>query len=268
MKCEEIESLIVEYLDNKLDKDLVTSIEKHLETCESCLDALKETQQLLQLMSREEMTQPDDSLRINFYHMLHSEIRKVKEGKSNKDLIVTARWYEKGIYRIAAGVALLIAGTFMGMILNQGIFNSGESKELSQLRSEVNTLRKTTMFTMLRDQSSSNRIQAVDYANDISSPDENIIEALVRTLNNDNNVNVRMAAAYAMAKFGNEQAVRDSLVASLSSQKDPILQVTLINILVELREKRALKPIEQIISNDKTMKEVRSVAETGARLLI
>lgn len=268
MKCEEIESLMVEYLDNKLEKDRVTSIEKHLETCEGCLDALKETQQLLQLMSREEMNQPDESLRINFYHMLHSEIRKVKEGDSSKNFIVAAGWYEKGIYRIAAGIALLLAGTFLGMILNRGLFNSGESKELGQLKSEVNSLRKTAMFTMLRDESSSNRIQAVDYANDISSPDENIVEALVKTLNNDNNVNVRMAAAYALAKFGNEQAVRDSLVASLSLQKEPILQVTLINILVELREKNALKPIEQIISNDKTMKEVRNVAETGAKLLI
>ncbi|MDP4223620.1 MAG: HEAT repeat domain-containing protein [Bacteroidota bacterium] len=268
MKCEEVESLMIEYLDNKLDKDQISAIEKHLETCESCLDSLKETQQLLQLMSRDTAAQPDESLRINFYHMLHSEIRKEKENRGSMAGIITVRWYEKNIYRIAAGIALLIAGTFLGMLLYHGIFNSGQTKELSQLRSEVITLKKTAMFTMLKDESSSNRIQAVDYANGISSPDKNIIDALVKTLNNDKNVNVRMAAAYALAKFGNEQSVRDSLVVSLSLQNDPILQVTLINILVELREKGALKPIEQIISNDKTMKEVKSVAENGVKLLI
>jgi hypothetical protein len=77
-----------------------------------------------------------------------------------------------------------------------------------------------------------------------------------------------MAAAYALTKFTGIQSVRDSLVKSLSIQTDPIVQVTLINILVELKEKSALKPIEQIISSDKTIKEVKKVAENGVKLLI
>ncbi len=268
MKCEEVEALMIDYLDNKLDPEQVGKIEKHLENCEKCLDELKDTQSILQLISGQEMVKPDDSLRINFYHMLHGEIRRNEEKKAEPVIPASVHWYDRNVFRIAAAIALLITGTFLGMLIYSGISNSGQAKELSQLKSEVTELRKTAMFTMLKDGSSSSRLQAVDYANGIDAPDQDIINALVKTLNNDKNVNVRMAAAYALAKFTGVQSVRDSLVKSLSIQNDPILQVSLINILVELREKSALKPIEQIISSDKTMEEVKKVAENGVKLLI
>jgi hypothetical protein len=77
-----------------------------------------------------------------------------------------------------------------------------------------------------------------------------------------------MAAAYALSKFANKRAVCDSLVNSLSLQSDPILQVTLINILAERKEKSAFVPIQRIIANKSTLKEVRAVAENSLRVLI
>lgn len=146
--------------------------------------------------------------------------------------------------------------------------DSYASNELKQLHREVSDLKKATMFTMLRGESSSDRIQAVSYASDIGKADENVIGVLVKTLNNDKNVNVRMAAAYALSKFADQRAVSDSLVKSLSLQTDPILQVTLINILAERKEKSAFRPIQEIIANRSTLKEVRAVAENSLRVLI
>jgi HEAT repeat protein len=121
---------------------------------------------------------------------------------------------------------------------------------------------------MLKDESSSNRIQAVSYVDELDKADENVIQVLIKTLNYDKNVNVRMAAAYALSKFSDQRAVCDSLVRSLSLQSDPILQVTLINILAERKEKSALRPIQEIIANKSTLKEVRDVAENSLRVLI
>jgi len=140
--------------------------------------------------------------------------------------------------------------------------------ELKQLHSEISDLKKATMFTMLKEESSSDRIQAVSYVADLDTPDENVIEVLVKTLNHDKNVNVRMAAAYALSKFAGQRAVCDSLVRSLEIQIDPIIQVTLINILMERKEKSALIPIQKIIANKSTLKEVRAVAENSLRVLI
>ena len=41
MKCEEVEKLMIDYLDNNLEEDIRLEIEKHIETCENCLDEFK-----------------------------------------------------------------------------------------------------------------------------------------------------------------------------------------------------------------------------------
>jgi hypothetical protein len=268
MKCEEVELRMIDYLDKNLDESISLDIDKHLETCEKCIDDLRDIQQVLNLIAKEEIVVPDGALRINFYHMLQNEIKKDTE----QDIISGTKpfnpWYTKSIYRFAAGVALLICGTFIGLLFNSGLNNSSASNELKQLHSEISDLKKATMFSMLKEESSSDRIQAVRYVDDLEKPDQNVIEVLVKTLNNDKNVNVRMAAAYALSKFADQRQVVDSLVKSLSQQREPILQVTLINILAERREKSALKPIQEIIANRSTMKEVRNVAQNSLRVLI
>jgi hypothetical protein len=268
MKCEEVEAAMMDYLDYSLNADIRQQIEKHLETCERCLDELKDSQEIMKLMSKEEMVKPDGSLRINFYHMLHTEIKKTKGWREESFQGASVSWYMRSQYRIAAGFALLICGVFLGVFIHTGIKNSDEAKELSQLHSEVNALKKTAMFTMLKGESSSDRIKAVNYADELNTPDDNVIDVLVKTLNQDKNVNVRMAAAYALAKFADQRSVSDSMVKSLSNQTDPILQVTLINILVEKKEKSAIKPIQQIITDKSTLKEVKAVAEKGVKLLL
>lgn len=268
MKCEEVEKLMIDYLDKSLEENIRLEIEKHIETCENCLEDLRDNQQVLKLLSKDEMVKPEDSLRINFYHMLHSQIKKTEENKTSSFQIPFNPWYNQGRYRIAAGIALLICGTFIGIFIHAGLNNSYAANELKQLHSEISDLKKATMFTMLKEESSSDRIQAVRYVEDLDNPDQNVIEVLIKTLNNDKNVNVRMAAAYALSKFADRRAVCDSLVKSLSIQSDPILQVTLINILVERKEKSALRPIQEIIANKSTLKEVRAVAENSLRVLI
>lgn len=266
MKCEEVEKLMIDYLDGIIGDDMKKDIEKHLESCERCLDELNESQKVLRLVSNEETVLPDDALRINFYHMLHSEIRKSEPAPLAKKS--TIPWYSRATYRVAAGVALLICGTFIGLFIRNGITSSGNSAELQQLQAEVSNLKKASMFTMLKEESSSDRIQAVSYAGDLEKADQNVINVLVETLNNDKNVNVRMAAAYALSKFANQRDVSDSLVKSLSQQTEPIIQVTLINILAERKEKSAFGPVQKIISNRSTLKEVRDVAENSLHALI
>jgi hypothetical protein len=268
MKCDEVEEVIIDYLDNELDAGRKMEIEKHLETCEHCLEEMMEIQKVLNSISYDEMKNPDESLRINFYHMLHEEITKYKNMTSSSFLQHPVPWYNRNLFRIAAGFALLVCGTFIGAMINSGLRNKLQANELSQLQTEVSSLKRAAMFTMLRDESSSYRLQAVNYADELKAPDDNVIEALVETLNKDKNVNVRLAAAYALSKFADQKPVCDSLVKSLSLQNDPIIQVTLINILVERQEKSAIRPIQQIISDEGTMKEVKDVAQNGVRKLL
>jgi hypothetical protein len=268
MKCDEVEAKIIDYLDNNLSDYERLEIEEHIEKCEKCFDEINESQKILSSIAKDKIIAPDDSLKINFYYMLHGEIKKKENEVVSIKTIPSVNILKNRMIRVAAGVALLIAGALSGTLITAGIRNSEAKNDIAQLRSEVDLLKRTAMFTMLKEESSSFRIQAVNYADDLKNPDDNVIGVLFNTLNHDKNVNVRMAAAYALAKFADQKAVSDSLVKSLSIQVDPILQVTLINILVEKKDKGAIEPMQKIIGNSGTLKEVKDVAERGLKTLL
>src|SRR5258708_20150076 len=105
------------------------------------------------------------------------------------------------------------------------------------------------------------------YTEEIRNNEQGIINGLVGTLNHDKNVNVRLAFLYSLARFPNNAALRDSLVRSLGMQTEPIVQIVLINLLTEMKEVKAIQPIRDIISDKKTLPDVKTIAEKGLRTL-
>jgi hypothetical protein len=268
MKCKDVESYMIDYLDNHLEKNQREEIEKHLEGCERCLDMIKDFKQILNTIESSEQEQPDESLRLNFYHMLHGEVNKLHHKKTRLYSAEGTKYMSKHFLRFAAGIALLIAGTFLGMFLNSALKRGDNKVQLTELKTEVQSMKELVILSMLKEESPSQRIQAVGYADEIQAPDKKVIEALITTLNRDKNVNVRLAAAYSLARYANRQSVSDSLVESLSKQTEPIIQVVLINILVEKRVNSAVKPIRKIISDENTLKDVKEVAQKGIEVLL
>lgn len=267
IKCEEVELAMIDYLDNSLNAEQKDRIEKHLAICERCMDTIKDLQHILDTVDATELEQPDESLRVNFYHMLQSEVNKYTLEES-KPAVSFLKNTTPRVLRMAAGIALLITGTLIGVILTSIISRERNNYQLSELQGEVQNMKEIVMLSMLKAESSSQRIQAVGYAEELNTPDNTVLNALTETLNKDKNVNVRLAAAYSLAKYADRQSVKDSLVASLSKQTDPIIQVVLINILVDENEPSAVKPLQQIISNEETLKDVKDLAEKGINVLL
>jgi len=267
MKCEEVESMMVDYLDNLIDTEQKEAVEKHLETCERCLDQLKDFQEILNKVDSEKMELPDESLRINFYHMLHGEMNKLQMERNKPVTGISASLRHLPLLKIAAGFALFIAGAVIsGLIFSR--YDGRNDTELTELKTEMQNMKEIVMLNMLKEESPSQRIQAVNYTDELTEPDSQVLDALATTLNKDRNVNVRIAAAYSLARFSNKQQVRDTLLASLEKQTEPIIQVILMNILVEMKEARAVQPMQQIISDDKSLQEVKDVAQKGVNTLL
>ena len=266
MKCEEFDGLMVDYLDRKLGQEKVQEIEKHLATCERCLSDLLETQKVLKALKEEPLETPPDSLRINFYHMLHGEINRREY--QNRIIPVAVPWYNRLSFRIAAGIGIFVIGAFLGIYTGKSGGSKATAQQIHELQNDVTDLRKAAMFSLLKEESSSYRIQGINYVEEMNYPDDNVIAALFRTLNNDKSSNVRLAALYALGKFSYQKSVTDSLVSSLAMQTDPLLQITLINMLVDRREKSAVRLMKQIIDNKGTMTEVKTAAEKGVRQLM
>jgi hypothetical protein len=200
--------------------------------------------------------------------MLHGEVNKqaIQGQKQTLSPIPIHRSFP-GL-KIAAAIALLLAGTFIGLTLHFVLNRQHEGEQVASLKTEMQSMKELMMLNMLKQESPSQRIQAVNYTDDIQAPDVKVLDALTETLNHDRNINVRMAAAYSLAKYADRKSVRDSLVASLSQQTEPIIQIVLMNILVEKKESSAIKPIQKIMSDEKAMKEVKEVAQKGLKVLL
>jgi hypothetical protein len=268
MKCEEAERWLMDYLDQSLDEDQKGELEKHLAICERCRDEVSDFRQIIDPIDSSSMEMPEESLRINFYHMLHAEINKQALEETRPGKSAQPFFSSKVMIRLAASVALLLAGSFIGYFIQSAASHRKSESRISELSNEVHSMKKLMMLAMLKEESPSDRIQAVNYTDDIPSPDAGVLEALTKTLNHDRNVNVRMAAAYSLARYADRQSVRDSLVASLSQQTEPIIQVVLMNILVEKKESNAIQPMQRIVRDDKTLKEVKDVAAKGLKVLL
>jgi HEAT repeat protein len=103
----------------------------------------------------------------------------------------------------------------------------------------------------------------VNVALSITRADDEVVNALVKTLNEDTNTNVRLAALDALSKFHHEPQVKKALLESLSTQNDPVVQIALIKLLVTIKEKSVVKDLQQIIEDDNTIKPVKDEAFTG-----
>lgn len=267
MQCEEVQNLLPDFDDDLLNPVTRYTIENHLKTCEACNKELAEIRMLFQTISDNSLEQPDKSMRDKFQQMLDEEIRHLEnENQKRKGLagmLIAIPWFRYS-WPAAAAIFLFLTGLFVGNRWRPGN-ESGASSQIRELKSEVKDVKEMLLFNLLKEESASDRIKAVNYADEMPNPDQKILFALINTLNNDKNVNVRLASLYSLAKFMDLQVVRDSLVSSLGKQTEPVIQVVLINLLADKKEAKAVKPIEDIISNKKTLKEVKQIALKGLK---
>lgn len=167
--------------------------------------------------------------------------------------------------RIAAGIILLLVGFSAGLLINQkdGI----PLEQVAALQQEINQMKTALVYGGNDQLSASERISAVKLSDRIpqstSGLDREITEILIYTMNNDQNINVREAAAEALFRFRNEAQIRTALVNSLSKQQDPLMQMTLINMLVELKEKSAINEMKKLLMDSDTREVVKTRLEVG-----
>jgi len=173
--------------------------------------------------------------------------------------------------RAAAAVLLVLGGYWLG---GRGEMTAPEGNELTEMRQELGDIKEMLMLANLKAQHPSERLQAVSQVESYQSSypnriDPKLVGALVNTLNTDGSPNVRLAAANALQKFAiSSDTVRAELVRSLEFQTEPIVQIALISMMVELEEKSAIGKLKQLVENDGTFPEVKKQAQLGIEVLI
>lgn len=127
------------------------------------------------------------------------------------------------------------------------------------------TAQKQAVFAKLNNmQSPAQRIMAAERAYELSDKtDRDIVDALVKTMNEDPSTNVRLAALDALGKFHRQPYVKKQLVTALKKQKDPFVQIELIKMLTQMKQASVLRELEKIAEDENTIKAVKDHAYAG-----
>jgi hypothetical protein len=136
-----------------------------------------------------------------------------------------------------------------------------ESKQLEALTAQVHEMREMMMLSLLQNPAASERIKAVGYTSEIRRVNPNIAAALLATLNNDPNVNVRLTTLEALSHFARDPAVREGLIQSIVQQDSPLLQAALADVMLKLQEKRAIPSLKKLLQQKDLNEMVRTKIE-------
>ena len=272
MDCKKINNLLIDFADKQLDKEQTKIVQLHLENCNNCRREVEELAIVLNEINNVAGLEPSKKLRANFLSLIDEEKAKTKTIQAKPIQVVNDQSHYPGLrithplFQIAAGFAILISGLLLGLLINKN--NASNDSNLLALQNEISNMKQVIMLSKLDQVSPSSRIQAVSYMEEISTPDVKVIDALIRTMNTDDNTNVRLAATNALSRFTSNQIVREALINSLNMQNDPLIQITLINIMIGLHETKAKTNIQRIVTNENTIQSVKSIAEKGLEILI
>ncbi len=171
-----------------------------------------------------------------------------------------------GWKHIAAAVVILIIGFSLGKMGQSPAVDN--SQELAALKDEISSLKEATLTSSLKRYSASDRILAVNRIEQSTDIKPELLATLVTTLNSDESPNVRYAALQALTNYMHMDQVRYEMVKSLETQTDPLIQISLITILVEAEEKSARVPMKKLLEEKETLPEVKEQAEIALKVLI
>lgn len=261
INCTDIENKIVDCIDGSLSPKESEIIKNHISTCNTCQKIHEETILLMSSFTNEPIVKPSAKLKASFEQMLAKE----KKAQSNVIPLHTDKKNSfKSILQIAASIAILLTGYILGGYQESKNYN----EKVAEFKNEQKELKEKIMLAMLDNSSPSTRIKAVNYTDKLYKPDTKILTALIERMQQDSNSNVRLSAAEALSKFTDSELVRKSFIESLISEKDPSIKIEIIQILVNIQEKRALDPMKKLLEQPEQPNYLKTQVNIGIAKLI
>ncbi len=250
MERERLEGLLIDFIDGRLTESERKEVKELLSNDTNVRVLYEQLKQVTTAMDRSSEIDPTARLSRGFQQMLNEELAEQRAPKQKQV------FFSPTVLRAAAGVVLVMMGVVIGYYVNRYNDQQQQLAELQQFRDQ--------MFAMMADQNSaSQRMKGVNVALTYEKADDEVVEVLVKTLNEDKNSNVRLAALEALSKFHQEPAVRKALIASLSKQTDPIVQIALIQLMVKMKEKGVINDLQKIIDDENSITPVKDEAHSG-----
>ncbi|WP_303309579.1 HEAT repeat domain-containing protein [Hymenobacter sp. BT730] len=274
--CFTVADQLIDYADQVLLPEQTARVASHLSQCPACQEQVAQLRELSVQMEAIEPAKPSPALRNQFLLMLEKEKAVVAAAPVPAPEVREARirtmWpgeVSRWAMRIAAGVALLVMGMVLGQQWQPENAPTVTSAPIAGSTKHAMQLANALSGDASQSLSASDRIQLVDNAvEQVDATGDPAVQVLINTLNFDPNSNVRLAAANALYRLRTDPRVGEAFIQSLTIQTDPNVQILLIELLVNMRERRAAPQLEQLANKPDALPIVRQQAEYGLGTLI
>ncbi|KPM48728.1 HEAT repeat domain-containing protein [Jiulongibacter sediminis] len=265
----ESEARFIDFLENRLNPEEAKRFQEDLQNSAEMQADFEATRAIWLGMNQIPVPEVSPEMKEGFNEML----RTFKKRENEKVTITSFLDRIKSLFDSKASFswsyALIVFAVASAIGFYAGRKNSDDlatNDKVQQLGHEVEEMKQLMMISMLENPMASERMKAVSYTREITDVDEKVIDALLTTLNQDENVNVRLATLEALVEFAEHPKVREGLVQSIITQESPLVQVALADVMTQLQEKRSIEYIKQLLKQNglnETVKEKLEETITG-----
>jgi HEAT repeat protein len=215
--------------------------------------------------------EPGPEMRARFYQMIeaYEQGRRETERERLRPRGFWHWWPQQPSLQFAMSMALVacsIAATYVATNRGNPVTGTG-NHEITQLRGEVQNMRQLVTLSLLQQQSASDRLQGVTWSYRVQPSDTEVLSALLHTMNQDASVDVRLAAVDALHSFSDSPVARRGLSQSLVKQDSPLVQIAIIDLLVDLKEKPAAPAMKSLLASNALDPNVRKRIESALKQL-
>ncbi len=239
--------LIEKYNSGNAAEAEITQIEQLLEDGIIEITDLGDLNAINQKIEKIHVPEPSESMKIGFYSML----AKQKEKASRRSIFETLSEMLQGFGLSTQGVRLAYVATLLVIGIGIGwMIRPSYSTQLDTLSGEMQQMREMMMLSMLEKPSATERLKAVNLTSQINQADEKVITALLTTLNNDENTNVRLATIEALLNYADYPEVRQGLVEAIVQQQSGMVQIALAETMVALKEKSSVEELRKLLEHN------------------
>jgi hypothetical protein len=279
MNCERVKELFADALAETLDGETEKELEIHLRSCPSCREEITSLQSVWVNLSSMPEHKPSPALD----ERVQTTIEAYREGMQQANYRATQRrrpfsewlwnlWPKQPAPQFAMAVLLFALGLFLGPQIIRRQRDDSQAAHtnqmaIAQLRGEIASMKQLLTLSLLEQPSASERLRGVAWTSRLDQPDAQVLSVLLRVLELDSNVNVRLAALDTLQQFQHYPRVRRGLIDALGRSQSPLIQIDLIEVMVRANEKNSITVIKALLQNSDIDPTVRERAEWALQKL-
>jgi len=249
MECKDYKEWLPDFLARALPADRTKSLEAHIAGCEDCRSEVE----LWQKLSLLPVERPSQRVRANFERMMedfqHQQAKQLAEKQKHEahgywSPVLGGLTFRPNFAHAALALIMLVSGFQLGRTFNFG--QSNNNQQIADLQQQLVQTQQMVALSMMQQDSASERLEGVGYSLKVKSADPQLIAALLHTLRFDESVDVRLAAIDALHRYRDQPVVHKGLMDALGKQKSPLVQIAVIDAMVDMKDKNAVKPLEEL----------------------